>query len=356
MTPGAVADAGVAETIAPGIDGAWDARVEAGVNGSYTQLSGWAVVKAVNGWSAARVGVDTEIGSVAAQVLVRRVAPLPWSIGYAPRGPVLPGLGGAWVGSLTDALREALAGRVSAVTIDPEIEVDGPLDAHGAVRTALAAAGWETTAPIQPDRTRLLDLSLNEAALWAGLRSKWRQYVNGARRAGVTIEEGTEGNIGEFYAIYRETATRAGFIIRSESSYRDVWQAFSASGRARLLLARGPDGPATACLLLLRCGDRVVEPYGGMTEAGAVSRANYLLKWEAIRSSCEQGARVYDMWGLSHPGIAQFKAGFGGREVRYIGAYRLVLDRMGSRAIDAARQANTWLARRRHGLSGPAPE
>ena len=52
-----------------------------------------------------------------------------------------------------------------------------------------------------------------------------------------------------------------------------------------------------------------------MTEAGADSRANYLLKWEAIRSSREQGATTYDLWGLAHAGIAHFKTGFGGREI-----------------------------------------
>ena len=39
-----------------------------------------------------------------------------------------------------------------------------------------------------------------------------------------------------------------------------------------------------------------------MTQAGADSRANYLLKWEAIRSSREAGATTYDLWGLAHAG------------------------------------------------------
>ena len=66
-----------------------------------------------------------------------------------------------------------------------------------------------------------------------------------------------------------------------------------------------------------------------MTVAGGDSRANYLLKWEAIRSSREAGATSYDLWGLATGGIAHFKAGFGGREVHYIGAWDLVLDRLG---------------------------
>ena len=38
---------------------------------------------------------------------------------------------------------------------------------------------------------------------------------------------------------------------------------------------------------------------------------------------------MYDMWGLPNRGIAYFKEGFGGREVRYIGAWDLVLDPAG---------------------------
>ena len=116
-------------------------------------------------------------------------------------------------------------------------------------------------------------------------------------------------------------------------------------------MARLADGTPVATLVLLHCGARVIEPYGGMTEA-ADSRANYLLKWEAIRSSREAGFAVYDMWGLSHAGIEQFKSGFGGREVTYIGGRALVVDRIGSMALGMARKVSVARARRRHGLAG----
>ena len=82
-----------------------------------------------------------------------------------------------------------------------------------------------------------------------------------------------------------------------------------------------------------------------MTAAGGESRANYLLKWEAIRSSREQGATSYDLWGLATGGIAHFKTGFGGREIRYIGAWDLVLDPLGRQAYELAQRARVQLAR-----------
>ena len=87
-----------------------------------------------------------------------------------------------------------------------------------------------------------------------------------------------------------------------------------------------------------------------MTPAGADSRANYLLKWEAIRSSREQGATSYDLWGLAHAGIAHFKTGFGGREIHYVGAYDLVLDPLGRRTYAVA-QAGP----RPRGAAAPRP-
>ena len=74
-----------------------------------------------------------------------------------------------------------------------------------------------------------------------------------------------------------------------------VWQAFAKLGMARLLMAETPTGKGLATLFVLRVGGRVIEPYGGMTAEGADCRANYLLKWEAIRTSREQGAVSYDM-------------------------------------------------------------
>ena len=336
--------------------GAWDALVQAADPGSYLQMRGWARVKRANGWSATDVLAAAPGGIIAAQVLLRRPRPLPWSFAYAPRGPVTAAWGPAAIESFTEAARVTLAstGRVSHLRIDPEIEEDGRLDPDGSLRAALRSAGWRPGPSIQPPSTRIIDLRADEGALWGDLRKKWRQYVNRARSLGVTVEEADGTELGTFYEIYRETAARAGFLIRTEAAYRDAWNAYRPAGLARLLVARLPDGTPAAALLLIRCGGRVVEPYGGMTAAGAESRANYLLKWEAIRSSREAGATAYDLWGLAHPGIAHFKAGFGGREVRYIGAWDLVLDRVGRAAYDLAHRGRVWIARRKHGLGAGA--
>jgi lipid II:glycine glycyltransferase (peptidoglycan interpeptide bridge formation enzyme) len=382
----------------------WDDFVVRSNPGSYLQTTAWAQVKAPNGWkplrflgngpivgSAARnaseggrgAGLDPrpdgvptrDDGAVASdesqlpdedsaeasgretafgvQLLLRRPRPLPWAFAYAPRGPIMEEWNPATLEAFTGTLRPALASagvRVSHVRIEPEIELNGPADIDGEFRHALRRCGWRPGVPIQPPRTRQIDLRADEGALWGDLRKKWRQYVNKARRSELRVVDATVERLPEFYSIYLETARRAGFVVRTYESYLQVWSAFERLGMARLLMAEDAAGTGLATLFLLRVGDRVIEPYGGMTAAGAESRANYLLKWEAIRTSRERGARSYDMWGISHEGIEHFKTGFGGREIDYVGAWDLVLDPLGRLVFDAGQSAQDRIGRWKHGV------
>jgi lipid II:glycine glycyltransferase (peptidoglycan interpeptide bridge formation enzyme) len=338
-------------------DEAWDRFVGLSDPGSYLQATPWARVKAVNGWRAVHVTAEGPDGVVGAQILLRRPRTFPWTFAYAPRGPVADWWSPGSVEAFTQAVGQAMRadpGRVATVRIDPEVELDGPYDSDGALRRALRRAGWRPAPPVQPGTTRIIDLRADEEALWGDLRKKWRQYVNRARSGEIRIVDVEGDRIPDFYRIYRETAERAGFLIRTEQAYRDVWDAYQPAGAVRLLLAEDSDETPQAALFLVRWGPRVVEPYGGMTAAGAESRANYLLKWEAIRSSREQGATSYDLWGLAHPGIAHFKTGFGGREVRYVGAWDLVLDPLGRQAYEVGQSLRVRVARRRHGMRSGA--
>jgi lipid II:glycine glycyltransferase (peptidoglycan interpeptide bridge formation enzyme) len=319
--------------------------VEAAPTGAYPQLTAWAEVKAHNGWEAQREVVDGSTGPLGAQLLTYRRRPVPLGIGYAPRGPVGAVEDREAVAALTEKLRAVgRRAHLVEVSLDPEVGGDHPLV------DALREAGWRPAENLQPDRSRVVDLTLSEDALWSAVRPKWRQYVSKARRTGVTVEDASEEGLDAFYEVYVETARRAGFVVRAKRAYADVYREFAARDRARLLVARLSDGSPAATLILLACGATVVEPYGGMTAAGAESRANYLLKWEAIRSSRERGYRRYDMWGIAHAGIDHFKTGFGGDEVAYAGTMTLVLNGPVVRLARVARRAQVAMARRSQGL------
>jgi lipid II:glycine glycyltransferase (peptidoglycan interpeptide bridge formation enzyme) len=344
---------------------AWDAFVRGHPKATYLQVEPWARVKASTGWSPALVGdPSTSAGAVGARLLTRPIPFLPWRFAYAPRGPLADEwnevTNQAWLDGLRIAARPGgPLERTAIVRMDPEIEPSEPIEA------ALRAGGWRRAHDMQPRRTRIVDLVADEDALLSDLRKKWRQYVNKAKSNGIVVRD-VDPNVetdafDRFYEVMREVSKRTALPLRSAATFRDVWAAFAPTGESRLLFAEDRAGEVHAVLLTVRCGTRVVEPYGGMSPAGAESRANYLLKWEAIRSSKEQGATSYDMWGLIGSGIDHFKAGFGGREVEYIGAWDYALSPLGATAFRAGERGRQLYRAARRRLRGenlalpPAP-
>ncbi len=312
-------------------DVAWDAFVAASPGGSYLQTSAWAEVKRANGWSPRRVALTVDGRPLGSQMLIRRAGRLPWSVAYIGRGPVGAELTRDSLAPLTEALaRAARAAGVAYLVFEPEAET-----AHG-MESELLSLGWRRTTHIQPEATRIIDLRRSPDELWADLRPKWRQYVNKARRAGLQVVEAGEDRLSDFYAIYADAYRRAGVSSRSAESFLVLWRALAPRGMARLLIAQSSDGQPAAVLMLLSCGSRLAEVYGGSTPAGNAARANYLLKWESIRIARERGFAEYDMFGIPHAGIAHFKAGFGGREVHYVGAWQRLVDPFGGRILALA--------------------
>jgi len=307
----------------------WNAFVESAPYHAFPQLWEWGEVRAMAGWRPVRiaVGPSRDAPAAGAQLLLRRMPLVGWHLAYVPRGPV---------GRLDDpevrdrllrALRElGRTERIATVRADPEARLDTP---YGA---ALLQPPWRSAPKVQPPTTRVIDLAVGVEALRGNLKRKHRQYVSKAERAGVTIEhmDGTSPSeligpaLADFNRIYRGTAHRAGFVAREPAYYERVWATFAPGRRVRLSFALS-GGERVATLFHFTCGVRAVESYGGMTNAGADARANYLLKWTAIAGFAAEGFKVYDMWGLATGGIRQFKEGFGGQEIEYVGARDLPL-------------------------------
>ncbi|MDQ4035708.1 MAG: peptidoglycan bridge formation glycyltransferase FemA/FemB family protein [Chloroflexota bacterium] len=307
----------------------WNAFVESAPYHAFPQLWEWGEVRAMGGWRPVRLalGPSQEQPLAGAQLLLRRMPVVGWHLAYVPRGPI-GDLDDPRVRAAFESALRALgrAERIATVRADPEARIDTPFG------RALRAAPWRAAPKVQPPTTRVIELSDGEEALKAGLKRKHRQYVNKAERSGVTVErfDGSTPSemigpaLADFNRIYRYTAGRAGFVARQPLYYERVWSLFAPTGRVRLSFAV-KDGERVATIFHFTCGERAVEAYGGMTDAGAEARANYLLKWTAISDFAREGLVVYDMWGLATGGIRQFKEGFGGQEIEYVGARDLPL-------------------------------
>lgn len=248
-----------------------------------------------------------------AQVLMKSL-PLGLSVAYAPRGPLVA------PERLADAIvavRDALAReRCASLLCDPEAP-DDP-----AVRTSLERAGVRASPVyVQPRRTLLMDLARENEDLLGAMRRKHRQYIHKAERAGVVTEE--TGDLDRFLKVLSAVAERDRFAIRSREYFERLLAAFG--DRALLMLARVGDDDAGA-LLLVRMADRAWELYGGWSGAHAEARPFYLLKWRAMQRMRQLGVRRYDMYGLAEgaddplAGVENFKLGFGGEVVTWIGS------------------------------------
>jgi peptidoglycan pentaglycine glycine transferase (the first glycine) len=336
---------------------AWDGFVTAAPYRSFPQLWAWGELRAEFGWRPLRIAVGEDPAGMplaAAQVLVRAVPGIGWRLGYVPRGPVGDLDRAAVRAAMMGALRSlARTDRVATVKVDPEATADSTFG------TWLLEPPWRAASKVQPPRTRIIDLALTEDELRASMKRKHRQYVNKAERAGIAVErvDGTADGataaqaLEDFYRIYVHTAERAGFAARAKRYYERVWSLFAPSGHARLAFA-SLDGDRLATLFHFTCGDRAAEAFGGMTDDGAESRANYLLKWASIIGFKGEGFAAYDLWGLATGGIAQFKEGFGGRQVDYVGARDLPLRRAEDAALRLLLPAYGVAQRTRLRLSG----
>jgi lipid II:glycine glycyltransferase (peptidoglycan interpeptide bridge formation enzyme) len=309
---------------------AWDSFIAAAPYRSFPQLWEWGELREPSGWRPVRVAIGRDPAQpplAGAQVLIRSVPLMGWRLGYAPRGPI----GDLDAPDTRDALLSALRSLarsegIATLKVDPEATPDSPFG------QSLLTGPWRDATKVQPPRTRMIDLAPSEDELRAAMKKKHRQYVAKAEREGIGVERfdgsademTTRQALDDFYRIYAHTAQRAGFVARARDYYDRAWQLFAPTGHAHIAFATR-DGERLATLFHFTVGDRAAEAFGGMTDAGADARANYLLKWASIIGFKQEGFAVYDLWGLATGGIAHFKEGFGGRQVDYVGARDLSL-------------------------------
>lgn len=290
----------------------WDALVQELPAGHPLQLWAWGEVKRLNGWTPYRLALLCEGRPVAAAQLLFWRLPL-WgrSIAYLPRGPLGPH---AEAGALLRAAA-AFARAHGALCLRVEPAWTAPLPAP-----------WRAAHDrILLPHTYTLNLQQGEEALWAGLRSKTRQYIRKAEGQGVVVERDMDGSrLPDVRRIYTATAARAGFALHSDAYYQRVYDAFGPHNRLYCALV---DSHAEAFLWVVAGGGVAFELYGGATAQGTERKANYALKWRAIADAREQGCRIYDLNGRLTAGIDQFKGGFGADETDYAGTYDLPVRR-----------------------------
>lgn len=306
---------------------AWDATLVA-EGGHLLQSWRWGALKEQFGWHVERFAVAGEVGVALAQVLFRHRMGV--SIGYIPRGPVLPNGDPAATEQLWREI-DAAAWKRRALTIIVEPNESLPFSSINRREFV------EGPRPIQPARSVKVELADDETLL-TQMHQKTRYNVRLAQRRGVTtvIAQANDETLAQFYALLQDTSSRNEFEIHTADYYRQFFQQFGAN--SALIFAQ-IEGKPVAGVVAVAFGDEAIYMYGASSTRDRAHGAGFLVQYEAMRWARDRGCKQYDLWGIpaEEPpstrvddgdriagtsgsdwrGLYEFKTRFGGTIVRY---------------------------------------
>ena len=323
----------------------WDTFVNEHPNGHLLQSWGWGELKASAGWHSLRFGLwdEQEEFVAAAQVLCRTAPHVPLRAGflaYIPKGPVIDWSQPELCTTFFAQLNKELQGR-GAVALRMEPSQLVAVATNNCLMESLSATLLYPTTPVQPIRTIFLDLTLDEATLLARMKEKWRYNLRLAERKGVTVRVAkTEEDVQAWYALMQLTSDRDQFGVHMLDYYLAAWRIFSPRQQARLFLAEH-DGQLLAGIFVGLFARQGIYLYGASSNEQRNLMPNYLLQWEAIRWAKQEGATLYDFWGIpatededeAMAGVYRFKRGWGGDVVRFVGCYEHVYRPLAMRMV-----------------------
>ncbi len=297
----------------------------------------WGEFKQNTGWRALRLAVEQAGKIVAgAQVLIRS-APLGLAAAaYVPRGPVVDWDNEAVVQTLLFALHDA-ARRHRCISLKIE-----PVAAYSAkLAQRLAALGFqESVFNNQPQCSMLVDLTPDPDTILANMSKTTRYNIRYSTRNGVVVREAIETDFDFFYDLLSYTAERAGFPARSKAYYLQEWNEFVKDDRIKLFLAFY-EGELLAGRMAAAFGNVAATLHSGSYHNHKKLKPNELLMWTCMQWAKSKNCTIYDVWGIPNEvgeavyndqplpekqegglwGVYQFKRGFGGEIIYYVGTY-----------------------------------
>ncbi len=370
----------------------WDGFVANTRSGHLLQCWAWGELKRAFGWTPLRLVLwdpASEQMLSGAQVLLRSLPMLRYSMAYIPKGPVLDWDDSAgsefFFAGLHAFLRRQRAaflriepdlpkkvspvypesGKRTAPAPDPLTDVETPLGgvysaAQGnAVARQLSNIGFQPVPDhIQQLRTIVVDLTPDEETISLRQHKTRRYNANLAARKGVTIRQATSlSDLERWYALFETTRARDGFESRTFAYFKQAWELLRAAGQAQLFLAEY-EGKLLAGAFTTLVGKQSIYLYAASSDEDRKLMPNDLLQREMMFWAKRQGATLYDMWGIAETddpadplaGVTHFKRGWGGYVVEYIGGFDYVYAPLAYRAFLAGRSLAKQIIAVRAGL------
>lgn len=315
----------------------WNHLVEITPANCIMQSFEWGEFKKNLGWKVYRLAVVHEEEIIAgAQLLIRSIFNGFFSIAYIPRGPI--GQTG------NDLILKQLLLSIHKIASKNRalfLKIEPPWEYGSIYHTQLKNLGFQPSLHTnQPKSSILVDLTMKADDLLLTFHKTTRYNIRYAIRNNVSIEEGNEDDLKTFYRLLEITAKRNSFPIRSFDYYLGEWKTFVTKGQAKIFLANHNNRTIAARIAFVY-GRYGADFHGAFSGEKKNLKVNHLLVWEAMKWAQRAGCQTYDLWGIPDKageyhirgleipkelsgdlwGVYDFKRGFGGRIVCYLGAY-----------------------------------
>lgn len=266
---------------------------------------------------------------------------------YCPRGPICDRNDASVLSELL-AGAEEIAREVGAykLTLDPDITEDDKtwlecFKAHG----ARIGDNARDNGILQPFAVYRINVDKTDDELIASYHSKARYSVRTSIKSGAVCRLGTRKDIPVFRALLADTAKRDGFTARGEDYFFDMYDALG-EDKVKLFIVEYED-KAIAGSVLLRCGKKTWHMYAGSNEEHKETLPNFLMQWEMMRWSRDNGCTLYDMRGIAGEGdklkpiegLVRFKKRFGGELCSFVGRIDIVYNRFADVYVNSLKGA-----------------
>jgi len=188
----------------------------------------------------------------------------------------------------------------------------------------------------QPVRTLMIDLTKTEQEILNEMKPKGRYNIKIAQKKGaVVLKSIDQKDVGTFYAMIKETATRDGFSVQPQEFYEKMFASLKEENRVKLYMAES-EGKIIAANIVTYYGDTSTYYYGSSSNEYRNLMAPYLLQYEAIMDAKKLGYKYYDFLGISADektkdswaGITDFKRKFGGFDFVYHKPSEIILSHL----------------------------
>jgi peptidoglycan pentaglycine glycine transferase (the first glycine) len=316
----------------------WDAFVASQPHAHILQTSRWGELKSQFEWSAERIAITRDQIVAGALVLFRKLPLRLGALAYIPKGPLVDFDDEDLSTELLHGL-DRLMKRRRAILL--KIEPDHLTGLR--FSTHLATLGFRPSPQtIQPPRTLVIDLDRADDDLLAAMHPKTRYNVRLGAKKDVIVRAATEADLPAFNTLMDMTGERDGFSVHSADYYAAAYRLFSPADQARLFVATYNER-VIAGLFVFALGERAWYFYGASGEAERQRMPNHALQWAAMQWAKSRGCKEYDLWGIPDEdeaaleaqylersddlwGVYRFKRGFGGKVIRFAGAFDRVYD------------------------------